>query len=118
MRICNVNIKDNKAIVIGLRAIYGVGPTIASKICEHFCLDKQQKAGTIPINVEEEISNYVEQTLLVEDNLRAHIIANVKKKIAKRSYEGERWRKRLPVRGQRTKTNSRTARRELGKIKG
>lgn len=106
-RIAGVNIPVNKHIVIGLRAIYGIGATRAKLIC--------QKAGIEPFFkvkdlAEEQLKKIRDAmaSMMVEGDLRREVSMNIKRKIDLGCYQGQRHRHGLPVRGQRTKTNART----------
>lgn len=106
-RIAGVNIPENKHIVISLRYVYGIGPTIAKSICE--------KTGIVPSTRTSELSP--EQldavrteisALTVEGDLRREVSMNIKRLMDLGCNRGIRHRRSLPVRGQRTKTNART----------
>ena len=106
-RIAGVNLPLNKHVVIGLQAIYGIGPTLSRKICEAVSLDPTTKVRDLTEEqlaaLREEISNYK-----IEGDLRREVSMNIKRLMDMGCYRGIRHRRNLPVRGQRTKTNART----------
>ena len=106
-RIAGVNLPLNKHIVIGLQAIYGIGPTTSKKICEAINLDPTVKVRDLDeaqlAALREEVSKYK-----IEGDLRREISMNIKRLMDMGCYRGIRHRRSLPVRGQRTKTNART----------
>ena len=106
-RIAGVNIPVQKHARIALRAIYGVGPTLADKICEDAKVDPAMKVKDL---TEPQLENLRTETAkyTTEGNLRRVISMNIKRKMDLGSFQGRRHRLGLPVRGQRTKTNART----------
>jgi small subunit ribosomal protein S13 len=106
-RIAGVDLPNNKRIDIALQAIYGVGPKIAKTIVETARLNPTMKASELDPNQVNEIRKALDQ-FTVEGDLRREIALNIKRLVDLGCYRGIRHRKGLPVRGQRTKTNSRT----------
>ena len=106
-RIAGVNIAVNKHTVIGLQAIYGIGPTRAKQICKVANVDPATKVKDL---LEEQLKKVRDAvaTYTVEGDLRREVSMNIKRKIDLACYQGVRHRHGLPVRGQRTKTNART----------
>ncbi|MBI2410038.1 30S ribosomal protein S13 [Candidatus Kaiserbacteria bacterium] len=109
MRISGVTIPDNKQLAYALPLIYGIGPARAQDILE--------KAGIAPTKKGSELSGEEEQRVrslaesyTIEGELRREIGQNIKRLKDIHSHRGERHSRGLPVRGQRTKTNSRTRR--------
>ncbi|CDZ16384.1 30S ribosomal protein S13 [Candidatus Johnevansia muelleri] len=106
-RIAGVNISDNKQAVFSLTSIYGIGYTISSKICNAVGIEYSAKIGNLNYNqinaLRKEISKYI-----IEGDLRREITKNIKRLIDLKCYRGIRHRRKLPLRGQRTKTNART----------
>ena len=106
-RIASVNVPDNKHVVIALTYIYGIGATIAKKICYACDIQEQVKVADLSekqLNaVRSEVTNYA-----TEGDLRREISMNIKRLLDLGCYRGWRHRKGLPVHGQRTKTNART----------
>lgn len=110
-RIAGVDIPKEKKIAYSLRYVHGIGLTTALKICELAKIDPNSRVGDLSTNEEDAIRKViVDLNLLIEGELRTENIKNVKRLQDIGSYRGLRHRKSLPVRGQRTKTNSRTKR--------
>lgn len=110
VRIAGVNIPNDKRIEIALTYIHGIGHTRSNKILAEAKIDKEQRVKDMKesdINVLREI---VEKKYTVEGDLRREVASNVKRLREINCYRGLRHAKHLPVRGQRTKTNSRTVR--------
>lgn len=112
-RIAGINI-PNKHIVIGLRSIYGIGPTRAKKICAEANIAPTTKVNDLTEAELEELRKQV-ATFEVEGDLRRKVAMSVKRLMDLGCYRGIRHRRGLPVRGQRTRTNARTRK---GKKKG
>ncbi len=109
-RIAGVDIPNEKRIEVGLRYIYGIGPAFSKKILGQTGIDPGKKAKDL---VEEEISRLrelIDKGYRIEGDLRKEINLNVSRLREIGCYRGIRHRRRLPVRGQRTKTNARTKR--------
>ena len=110
-RIAGVDIPKEKKIAYSLRYVHGIGLTTALKICELAEIDPNVRVGDLSTKEEDAIRKViVDLQLLIEGELRTENIKNVKRLQDIGSYKGVRHRKSLPVRGQRTKTNSRTKR--------
>lgn len=109
MRILGITIPDEKRLEIGLTALYGVGISRARKILEQAEIDVGRKSKDLTADEENQIRKIVEE-LKIEGNLKREISANIKRLKDIKSYRGVRHMRRLPTRGQRTKTNSRTVR--------
>lgn len=109
MRILGINIPNNKHLDIGLTSLYGVGLSRARKILEQAKVDKNKKADDLNVDEENAIRKIIE-TMLIEGSLKRDIASNIKRLKDIKSYRGIRHMRRLPVNGQRTKTNSRTVR--------
>ena len=110
-RIAGVDIPKEKKIAYSLRYVHGIGLTTALKICELAKIDPNMRVGDLNTNEEDAIRKViVDLQLLIEGELSTENIKNVKRLQDIGSYRGLRHRKSLPVRGQRTKTNSRTKR--------
>ena len=110
-RIAGVDIPKEKKIAYSLRYVHGIGLTTALKICEVADIDPNARVGDLSTKEEDTIRKViVDLQLLIEGELRTENIKNVKRLQDICSYRGLRHRRSLPVRGQRTKTNSRTKR--------
>ena len=109
MRILGITIPDEKRLEIGLSAIYGIGIPSARRILDQVGIDRGKRAKDLTLDEENSIRAVVEK-ISIEGNLKREVSANIKRLKDIKSYRGIRHTKRLPVRGQRTKTNSRTVR--------
>ncbi len=109
MRILGITIPNEKRLEIGLTSIYGIGISTAQKILTSVNIPHGKKAADLIEEEENEIRAIVE-SMKIEGNLKREISANIKRLKDIKSHRGVRHMKRLPVRGQRTKTNSRTVR--------
>ncbi|TRZ77270.1 30S ribosomal protein S13 [bacterium] len=110
-RLLGIEIPNDKRIEIALTYIYGVGPTKSAKILEEAKIDPSKKARSLTIDEIDAIKKVIEKLgIIVEGDLRRFISLNIKRLKDIGCYKGIRHQKNLPVRGQRTKTNSRTRR--------
>tara|TARA_B100000941_G_C28424490_1_gene510658 strand:- start:42 stop:401 length:360 start_codon:yes stop_codon:yes gene_type:complete len=106
-RIAGINLPNNKHIWIALTSIYGIGGTTANKICSDSGVDRTKKVKDLSEQDLEVLRNFIEKYQL-EGDLRRENSVNIKRLMDIGSYRGIRHRKSLPLRGQRTKNNSRT----------
>ena len=106
-RIAGVNIPDHKHTVIALTYIYGVGRTLAEKLCQTVGVDPAVKISALTEGELDNLRNEVAK-LSVEGDLRREVSMNIKRLVDLASYRGSRHKKKLPVRGQRTHCNART----------
>jgi len=109
MRILGITVPNEKRLEIGLTCLYGIGVSSARKILDQVGIDRGKKAKDLTPDEENKIRLAVEK-IPIEGNLKREVAANIKRLKDVKSYRGVRHMKRLPVRGQRTKTNSRTVR--------
>ena len=108
-RIAGINVPDKKRIVIALTYITGIGHTTAQKICEKLKIDPAERMGEASEDLLNEIRNEIDSgDYLIEGDLRREVSMNIKRLQDMKCYRGLRHRARLPVNGQRTKTNART----------
>ena len=107
-RISGVNIPTNKKIHIALTYIFGIGPKIALDICNEASIDKTKRVNELKDDEVNKIRELVDSNYSVEGDLRRKISMDIKRLTDLGCYRGMRHRKKLPVRGQRTHTNSRT----------
>lgn len=117
MRILGITLPDNKRIEIALTSLYGVGRPRATAIL----LEAKVKGGTLSKDItatEENAIRKVMEAMKLEGDLKREIGANIKRLKDIKAYRGVRHAKSLPVRGQRTKTNSRTRRGNVRKTMG
>jgi len=109
-RIAGVDIPGGKRVEVSLRYIYGIGPSLSRTILASTGVDPDRKTNDL---TEEELSRlreYVDKECRVEGDLRKETAMNISRLSEIGSYRGHRHRQRLPVRGQRTRTNARTKR--------
>jgi len=106
-RIAGINVSDNKHTVIALQSIYGIGSTRANKICEDSNIKPSVKIKDL---TDDELETLRTQVVKynIEGDLRREITINIKRLMDLGTYRGIRHRKGLPLRGQKTKNNSRT----------
>ena len=109
MRILGITLPNEKRMEYALTAIFGIGVSSAQKILDKVGIDRGTKAVNLSPEDENKIRAAVE-SLKIEGNLKREISANIKRLKDIKTYRGVRHARRLPVRGQRTKTNSRTIR--------
>jgi len=107
MRVLGITIPDDKRLEISLTAIYGIGRPLALRILEVSKVDFSRTAKDLNTAEENEIRKNIEAYKL-EGELRREVSGNIKRLRDIKCYRGVRHIKRLPVRGQRTKTNART----------
>ncbi|MCL6466511.1 MAG: 30S ribosomal protein S13 [candidate division WOR-3 bacterium] len=107
-RIVGVDLPDRKKVLYALPAIYGIGLASAQKILAATGIDPNKKVGDLTDEELATLRKEIESGYKVEGELRAEIAANIKRYIEIGCYRGLRHRARLPVRGQRTRTNART----------
>ena len=110
MRIASTNIPKEKKIGISLRYIFGIGPALATEILKAAGIDANIRTKDLTSDQEDKIRAIVEKSYKTEGDLRREVMANIKRLKDVKCYRGIRHMKHLPVRGQRTKTNSRTVR--------
>jgi small subunit ribosomal protein S13 len=108
-RIVGVNIPDNKRLEIALTYIYGIGRSRSVDILKKTNLDGNKRAKLLSPSEINELKNVIEK-LKTEGELRHEVTSNIKRLKEIGCYRGSRHAKNLPVRGQQTKTNSRTIR--------
>ncbi len=107
MRILGITIPDNKRLEIGLTALFGVGRPRAHAILDKAGVDYGKKSQDLTQDEENSIRTIVEG-FKIEADLKREVSGNIKRLKDIKSYRGTRHAKRLPARGQRTKTNART----------
>lgn len=109
MRIAGTNVPDEKRVIISLRYVFGIGPARAALICEKTKIDPSKRVKDLDNKEQDALRDAVAE-YVVEADLRRDISQNVKRLQDIGSYRGYRHRRRLPCRGQRTKTNAHTRR--------
>ena len=107
-RILGVDLPNDKPTHIALRYLYGIGPTLALRLCEQARLDPQRRAKDLSDEEIARIAGLLDREYTVEGPLRRQVQQNIARLRDIGCYRGLRHRRGLPVRGQRTKTNART----------
>jgi len=107
MRVLGITIPEDKRIEMGLTALYGIGRSRAQKILTEAGVDFAARPKDLTANDETKIKTIIE-TLTLEADLKREVGTNIKRLKDIKSYRGSRHARRLPSRGQRTKTNART----------
>lgn len=107
-RIAGVNIPTQKRVLIALTYIHGIGPAVSKRICEEVGIPAERRVNELTEDEVLRIRETIDNSCTVEGDLRREIAMNIKRLMDLGCLRGLRHRKRLPVRGQRTKTNART----------
>jgi small subunit ribosomal protein S13 len=116
MRIAGITI-PNKRLPFALTALYGIGVSRAESICKDAGVDAAKRADDLTADEENKLRAIIE-TIKLEGDLKREVANNVKRLKDIGTYRGSRHARHLPVRGQRTKTNSRTVRGNVRKTMG
>jgi len=109
-RIAGINIPTAKRVVIALTYIYGVGSYRSKKICEKANIDEDVIVSSLSDSEFRRIREAVGSLYRVEGDLRMEVSLNIKSLIDMKAYKGIRHIRKLPTKGQRTRTNARTRR--------
>lgn len=117
-RIAGVNIPPDKRIEIALTYIFGIGRSSAVKILKKVKIDPSRKASSLKTEEISKLKSIIEGDYKIEGPLKRDIMTNIKRLKEVGSFRGLRHIKKLPVRGQRTKTNNRTVRGNVRKTVG
>lgn len=117
-RIAGVNIPENKQILIALTYIYGIGRSLAWKILNTLEIDWQKKAKDLTADEINRLKDFIEKNYKIEGELKRIVMMNIKRLKDIGCWRGLRHIKGLPVRGQRTRTNTRTVRGNVRKTVG
>ncbi len=107
-RIAGVNIPQNKLVHVGLTYIYGIGDKFSKQICKALEISNSKRVNELTDDQILKIREYIDQKFTVEGDLRRENSLSIKRLIDLATYRGSRHRKKLPVRGQRTRCNART----------
>ena len=107
MRILGITLPENKRMEIALTTLYGIGRPRAQSILKEAQVEFGKKSKELTADEEQKIRSIVE-SLKIEGDLRREVAGNIKRLKDIKSYRGSRHMRRLPARGQRTKTNART----------
>lgn len=117
-RIAGINIPENKKIIVSLSYLYGIGLPLATKIIKQVKIDSGKRADQLTAEELGRLRDFVEKNYKIEGDLKRIIQGNIKRLREVGTYRGYRHSRGLPVRGQRTKTNSRTRRGNVRKTVG
>ncbi|MEN9921071.1 MAG: hypothetical protein RLZZ517_49 [Candidatus Parcubacteria bacterium] len=117
MRIQGITIPDDKQLEFALTAIYGIGRARAKSILSKVGIESTKKATDLSADDENKIREVIEK-IKIEGELKREISSNIKRLKDISAYRGTRHSRKLPARGQRTKTNSRTVRGNVRKTMG
>lgn len=117
-RIVGVNLPPNKRIEIGLTYIFGVGQSLSNKILKQTKININKRVKDLTTEEVDKLRLAIEDNSRTEGALKRDVSANIKRLKDIGCYRGDRHTKRLPVRGQRTRTNSRTIRGNIRRTMG
>ena len=107
-RIAGINIPQNKIVRVGLTYIYGIGDKNSHDICKNLNIPSSKRINQLTDDEILKIREYIDKNFDVEGELRRETSLNIKRLIDLATYRGSRHKKKLPVRGQRTRCNART----------
>ncbi|GHF87401.1 small subunit ribosomal protein S13 [Amycolatopsis bartoniae] len=107
-RLAGVDLPREKRLEIALTYIYGIGRTRSKELVAAADLNPDTRVRDLTDDDLVKLRDYIEEHYKVEGDLRREVNADIRRKIEIGTYQGLRWRRGLPVRGQRTKTNART----------
>ena len=109
-RIAGVTIPNDKRIEVALTYIYGVGRVRSRRILDDMKINRDTRTKDLSESEINELRRHIENEFRVEGELKREVLTNIKRLKEVNTYRGSRHAKKLPARGQRTKTNSRTLR--------
>lgn len=107
-RVAGVDIPDNKRSLISLTYILGIGRSSSAKILAKAGIDENKRMKDLTEEELDKIRNIIDEEYTIEGNLRTQVRMNIKRLMDIGCYRGERHKRGLPCRGQKTKTNART----------
>ncbi len=107
-RIAGIDLPKNKVAEIGLTSIYGIGRSKSRKILAEANIDAAKRVKDLTDDEVAQIRAIIERDCTVEGDLRREVALNIKRLMEINCYRGQRHKRKLPVRGQRTQTNART----------
>lgn len=114
--IANTYLAQHQKLSIALQQIYGIGPHLASQICDRLGLNSHIKVSQLTRNQTERLSQLISQLYITGPKLNRIIRQDMARYISISCYRGFRYIQKLPVRGQRTHTNAQTSRRRIPSI--
>ena len=107
-RIAGIDIPEKKKILFALQYIHGIGPKLAADVLKKAGIDPDRRASQLDDREISTIATFIDQNFVVEGALRRQVSQDVQRLKEIKCYRGERHRKGLPARGQRTRSNART----------
>lgn len=107
-RIIGIDLPREKRVEAAVQYIYGIGPTRAVQLLEAIGVDGNIRVKDLTDEQVSQIANHIQNTYKVEGDLRREVNSNIKRLMEINCYRGQRHKRGLPVRGQRTQTNART----------
>lgn len=107
-RIAGITLPPEKRVEIGLTYIFGIGRSKSNRILQEAKIDKNKKVRNLTEDEVNKIRQIIEKREKIEGDLRKEVSLNIKRLIDIGCYRGQRHKRKLPVRGQRTRTNART----------
>jgi small subunit ribosomal protein S13 len=107
-RVIGIDIPENKRLEISLTYLYGIGRRLSNEVIAKLGLDPNMRANKLTQDDIARLNGLLQSEYVVEGDLRRQVQNNIKRLISIHAYRGTRHRLGLPVRGQRTRTNSRT----------
>lgn len=107
-RVVGVDLPREKRVAVGLRYIYGIGPTRALKVLEMVNIDPDTRVRDLTDEQASTLTAAIQAEFKIEGDLRREVTSNIKRLMEINCYRGVRHKRGLPVHGQRTKTNART----------
>ena len=107
-RIAGINIPQDKIVRVGLTYIYGIGKKNSQEICKNLNIPSSKRVNQLTDDEILKIREYIDKNIDVEGELRRETSLNIKRLVDLATYRGSRHKKKLPVRGQRTRCNART----------
>ncbi len=118
MRLLGVTIPDNKQVDVALTYFYGIGRTLSKRALHAAKVSPEKRTKDLTSDEVNKLKDWIEKNCRVEGELRQIVRRNIQRLKDLQAYRGIRHARRLPVRGQRTKTNSRTVRGNVRKTAG
>ena len=106
--IAGVNIPQNKVVHVALSYIYGIGKRFSQNICNELNIPRNKRVNNLTEDEIIKIREFIDKNYVVEGDLKRETTLNIKRLVDLATYRGTRHKKKLPVRGQRTRCNART----------
>lgn len=118
VRISGINLPETKRLVKALTVIYGIGDSLSARILSQLNISTEIRPNDLTSAQEKSLRDYIEQVLTVEGDLKREVAGHIKHLKDVGCYRGIRHARHLPVRGQRTRTNTRTVRGNVRRTAG